>query len=256
MANFFRRTSLFFILIYLFCSAFSQDSEVVKMPSHFNGAVTVTNNGISFIPTFILGKPAVIFDLSMGKKLSFEPQLRFSLEGKPWSFLFWWRYRFINNEKFMITIGAHPALSFKTLIIPAENGSKEIINVQRYLAGEISPNYYIAKNISVGLYYLFSHCLESDGINYTHFLTFNASFSEINLTKQFYIRLNPQIYYLKMDKNDGYYFSSSLTLAKRNFPVSISGLINKTIKTEISASKNLVWNASLIYTFKNNYLKK
>lgn len=253
--NHIKRVSFLAVLFSLSLIASSQSPESTKLPSHFNGAITATNNGISFIPTFSLGKPAVIFDFSIGKRLSFDPQFRFALEGKPWSFLFWWRYKLITNEKFLFSIGAHPALSFKTLIIPDGTGSKEIINVQRYLAGELSPNYYIAKNISLGFYYLFSHCFEKEGINYTHFLTFNANFSSINLTKQFYIRFNPQVYYLKMDKNDGFYYSASMTLARRNFPVSISALINKTIQTDITASKNFVWNASLIYTFSNNYIK-
>ena len=79
--------------------------------------MTVTNNGISFIPSFNLGKPAAIFDLTMGgKKLSFEPQFRFALEGKPWSILFWWRYKLLNTDKFQIGLGAHPALSFSGII--------------------------------------------------------------------------------------------------------------------------------------------
>jgi hypothetical protein len=250
-----KRALLFCVVINLAGSSFSQKVESGNSPSHFNGAVTVTNNGISFIPTFTLGKPAVIFDLSMGKRLSFDPQFRFALEGKPWSFLFWWRYKLIKTDKFLFTIGAHPALAFKTVTISTEGGSKEIIMAQRYLAGELSPNYFIAKNISIGFYYLYAHCFEQDAPTNTHFLTFNANFSSINLTKQFFIRFNPQIYYLKMDESDGFYFSSSLTLARRSFPISISTLINKTIQTNISASKDFVWNASLIYSFNNKYVK-
>lgn len=254
-----KRIILTFIFLNTSFLVFSQNTGSIangtENPAHFNGAVTFTNNGISFIPTFSLGKPAVIFDFSVGKKLSFDPQLRFALEGKPWSFLFWWRYKLITNEKFHLTVGGHPALSFKTIEIPAETGTKEIINTQRYLAGELSPNYLISKNISLGFYYLISHCFEKDGTSYTHFLTFNANFTSINLTKKYYIRFNPQIYYLKMDKYDGYYFSSSLTIARRNFPISISGLVNKVIKTEITASKNFVWNASLIYSFNSKYKK-
>jgi hypothetical protein len=254
--DFTKRICPLIVLLNLSFIAFSQTTDSAKLPTHFNGAVTVTNNGISFIPTFFLDKPAVIFDLSAGKRLSFDPQFRFALEGKPWSFLFWWRYKLVTNEKFRFTIGAHPALSFKTLVIPAETSTKEFINVQRYLAGELSPNYFISKNISIGFYYLFSHCFEKDGINYTNFLTFNANFSSVNLPKNFYIKLNPQVYYLKMDKKDGYYFSSSMTIARRNFPVSVSALINKVIKTEISASKSFVWNVSLIYNFSNEYVRK
>ena len=82
----FKKTLLLLALLHLSYLAFSQKTESTQIASHFGGAVTVTNNGISFIPTFTLGKPAVIFDLSMGKRLSFEPQFRFALEGKPWSF--------------------------------------------------------------------------------------------------------------------------------------------------------------------------
>jgi hypothetical protein len=250
-----KRALLFCIVINLASYSFSQKVDSGDSLSHFNGAVTITNNGISFIPTFTLGKPAVIFDLSMGKRLSFDPQFRFALEGKPWSFIFWWRYKLIKTDKFLFTLGAHPALAFKTVTISTDGGSKEIIMAQRYLAGELSPNYFIAKNISIGLYYLYAHCFEQDAPANTHFFTFNANFSGINLTKQFFIRFNPQIYYLKMDESDGFYFSSSLTLARRNFPISISALINKTIQTSISASKDFVWNASLIYSFNNKYVK-
>jgi hypothetical protein len=250
-----KRGLLIIVIINLAGSSFSQKVDGDKDFSHFNCAVAVTNNGISFIPTFTLGKPAVIFDLSMGKRLSFDPQFRFALAGKPWSFVFWWRYKLIKSDKFLFTVGAHPAFAFKTITISTDDVSKEIIMTQRYLAGELSPNYFVAKNISIGMYYLYGHCLEEDAIKNTHFLTLNVNFSSIKLPNQFYMRFIPQIYYLKMDENDGFYFTSSLTLARRDFPITVSALINKTIQTEISASKNFVWNASLTYTFSKKYTK-
>jgi hypothetical protein len=83
------RALLLFVLLSLFHFSFPQKTDSTKIARHIGGAVTVTNNGISLIPNFTLGKPAAIFDLSVGgKKLSFEPQFRFALEGKPWSFIF------------------------------------------------------------------------------------------------------------------------------------------------------------------------
>jgi len=70
------------------------------------------------------------------------------------------------------------------------------------------------------------------------------------------MRFNPQIYYLKMDENDGFYFNSTLTLAKRNFPLSVSTLINNTIQTEIPVGENFIWNVSLIYTFNKKYIER
>jgi hypothetical protein len=220
------------------------------------GAVTVTNNGISFIPNLTLGKPAIVFDLSMGKeKLSFEPQFRFALEGKPWSFVFWWRYKLLESEKVKINIGAHPAIAFKTMTFSSDTVSKDAIVAQRYLAAELAPNYFFTKDISLGVYCFYAYGVEKDIVKNTEMFSLRSNFSNIKLSKQFFIRFNPQVYYLRMDENDGYYFSTSLTLAKRSLPFSISGLINKTIRSKISASKNFIWNASLIYTFNNKYTK-
>jgi hypothetical protein len=65
----------------------------------------------------------------------------------------------------------------------------------------------------------------------------------------------PQVYYLKMDAKSGYYVTSSMTLSKKNCPFSISAVGNKIIKTQITASPNFVWNASLIYVFNNKFKK-
>ena len=249
-----KQSVLGMILLNLSFSLFSQNPNSTKVACHFGGAVTVTNNGISFIPTFSLGKPATIFDLNVGKKrLSFEPQFRFSLEGKPWSFLFWWRYKLIKTTKISVTIGAHPALSFKTLTITTDGVAQEIIKAQRYVAGELSPNYFLAKNISIGMYYLYSHGIEKDAVQNTHFLTLNSSFSNLKLSKQFFMKFTPQVYYLKMDKQDWFYFTSALTLANRKIPLSVTAVINKIIQTDITASKNFVWNVSLIYSFNKKY---
>ena len=88
----------------------------------------------------------------------------------------------------------------------------------------------------------------------SNFLTFNAILSNVKLTKNYYLRIIPQVYYLKMDEKDGYYVTSSFTLSNKNHPFSLSSIINKVIKTEMSGSKNFNWNLSLIYSF--DVLKK
>ena len=72
----------------------AQDSVKVAPPTVLGGALTVTTKGISTVPSFTLGKPAAILDISIVRGgLSFEPQFRMGLDGKPWAFLFWGRYR-------------------------------------------------------------------------------------------------------------------------------------------------------------------
>jgi len=91
------------ILIFLCLGLLAQfrihAEETAKMDSitpkvyHISGSALITNNGISLLPMFNLGKPAAIFDLSIGNdRISYEQQLRYSLAGKPWSFIFWTRW--------------------------------------------------------------------------------------------------------------------------------------------------------------------
>jgi hypothetical protein len=253
-----QKNTVLLVVIFLLLAhfSFSQKVDSTKSISYFSGAVGVTNNGISIVPSFSLDKPAVQFNLSMGKnRFSFEPDIRFSLAGKPWSMLFWGRYKLVTNDKFKLNTGAHLGLNFRTSALPINGDSSEATVTRRYLAGELAPNYFLTKNISTGIYYLYSHGLDAGTIGNTHFITFNTNFSNIKLTDQFFIRFNPQFYYLKLDAQDGFYFTSTLTVAKKNFPLSVSSTINKIINTNITGSKNFVWNVSLVYSFSKKYIK-
>jgi hypothetical protein len=246
-------TLVSFLLTY---TSFSQTGDSTQKAFYVKGAVTVTSKGISLIPTFTLGRAATIFDLSLGKgKLFFEPQLRFSLEGKPWSFLFWWRYKLVTIDKIALTLGAHPALNFKTETHLINGVSREFIVTRRYLAGELAPNYFVSKKITVGLYYLYSRGIDNGAVRNTNFLTLNSNFSHIKITDQFFAKFSPQVYYLRQDGKDGFYCTTTLTLAKENFPLTIQSILNKVIHTDVPGSQDFIWNASLIYSFSKKYVK-
>jgi len=237
--------------------AISQEIDSTKFIRHIGGGVTLTNNGISLLPTFTLGKPAAIFDLSVGsKKLSFDPQLRFALDGKPWAFIFWWRYKLLNNEKFRVQVGAHPSILFRTVPLITDGDTTEIFEALRYVAGEFSPNYNITKNISIGMYYLYGHGFQDNAVQNTHFLTINSYFSNIRLSEKFYMRFYPQVYYLRMDAEDGFYITASLTLARRGFPLAFQTIVNQPFTTTIPGGDDFVWNISLIYSFNHEYTRQ
>jgi hypothetical protein len=235
---------------------FAQKTDSTKNHFNLSGAASVTNNGISLIPNFSLNKPAAVFNASAGKnRFSFDPELAFSLEGKPWYFLFWLRYKVANSGRFKLTAGTHLGLNFKKAFMPIGNDTAEVRVADRYIVAELSPNYAVTKNISVGLYYLYSRGLDPGANKQTHFVTLNANFSHIALSKNWFIRLTPQIYYLDLDQGDGFYFSTIATLARRNFPVTISSIINKAIRTDITG-KDFVWNLSLAYSFAKKYVPR
>ena len=252
--NLIKRSLLLLVIISLSHLVFSQTADSLKVVSRFGGAVTVTSKGISMVPNLSLGKPAVIFDLSVGKrKLSFEPSLRFALEGKPWSFLFWWRYKLLQTDKFRINIGVHPALSFKTYSFLIDGVTEEHMVVRRYLAAELAPSYFLNKDISIGTYLLYSYGIEKELTKNNTMVSVRGSFSNIRLSDQFYLRFNPQVYYLNMDGIDGFYANASISFGKKNFPVSVSAMINQPIKTTIAAGNEFLWNVNLVYSFNNEY---
>ena len=235
-------------------SAQKKDSTIARI-NNFGGAVTIQSKGISTIPNLTLGKPAMIFDMSVGRKLTFEPQFRFSLEGKPWAIVFWWRYNILTSNKFSLNIRANHSLSFKTISDTSSGTSQEIIRTTRYLAGAISPNFQVNKYIGVGMYLFYTRGLEKYITQNTYMVSIRTSISNIPVTKNIVARFSPEIYYLKMDDKDGVYLNTTLLVTRKNFPLSVSGLINKPLKSDILSEYDFLWNVGLSYTFNKKYIE-
>lgn len=217
------------------------------------GAVTVTNKGISLIPALTLGKPAAIFDVGItdgGGALAFEPQFRFGLDGKPWSFIFWGRYRPLREGRFRLTIGAHPSLTFKTVTVTTSGTPHSAIVTRRYFAGDVYPSLVVAKHLSAGPYYFYAHGLDAEAFQHTHFVGARATLADVPIADRFFIHFAPQFYYLWMDGEDGVYVTSLLTLGNRAVPVSIATLLNSPIRSSIAGGQQFLWNVSVIYTMR------
>ena len=236
-------------------SAQENDSTIARI-NNFGGAVTIQSKGISTIPNLTLGKPAAIFDMKVGRKLTFEPQFRFSLEGKPWAMVFWWRYYGSISNKFKVTLHANHSLSYKSITSYTSSGtSQEIIRTTRYLAGAIAPNYQINKYIGAGMYLFYTRGIEKYITRNTWMVSFRPAISNIPITKSIAARVGPEIYYLKMDDKDGVYLNISFLISKNNFPLSVSGLINKPLKSNIPSEYDFLWNVGLSYTFNKKYME-
>lgn len=233
----------------------AQKTDTTQTPSFFRGQITATNNGVSLIPSFSLGKPAVLFDLNIGKgRLSFDPMIRFGMNGKPWTFVFWWRYKLIQQKKFTMSLGAHPSVVFRDISVMDNGVSKNYLTAQRYFAWEASPTYVINKNLNLGFYYLGSHGLTKDIVQYTTFLAVRSAIN-LPISNKFIVGLIPQAYYLKMDTKEGTYVNATMNLYKKRFPISINAIASKAIKTTI-VGKDFLWSVGLVYNINNSYLKR
>jgi hypothetical protein len=249
-----QKTVIFILFISTFQNTFCQKQDSIEVTRTFSGNVSVTNNGFSNIPTFSLGKPAIIFNLvAAGKRSSFEPEIRFSLEGKPWSFLFWFRQKLVLKPKYQMTYGMHPGLNFRyqNAVI---NGVESTYTIERlYITQELNQNIPITKNFSTGLYYSYGHGVDVGTTKHTHYLSLRAAFSNIKIVKDVSMKINPQLFFLNTGYKNGTYFASNFGLYKKNWPVWIGGIINKKLKSDI-VSKDFNWNISLNYMFGGNYI--
>lgn len=233
----------------------NKDSSASKI-NNFTAAVTIQSKGISTIPNLTLGKPAIVFDLKLGRKLTFEPQFRFALDGKPWAMVFWWRYYETISEKFKVTYSTNYSLSYKSITSYSSTGtSQEIIRTTRYLVGAVEPNYRISKYLGIGMYFFYNYGIESFITKNTLMISFRPTFSNVPITKNLVAMVAPEIYSLNMDKNNGVFFNSRFLISKKNFPLAISGLINKPLKSSIPSEYDFLWNVGLSYTFNKKFVE-
>lgn len=251
--NLLKKSTLIMAMLCLASLGFSQEKGTDNL--RMTGSVTVTSKGLSTFPNLTLGKPAAIFDFSVGgDQFRFDPTLRFGLDGKPWSFIFWLRHEAIKTKKFGLRVGAHPAVTFKTIDVVHNGSTSEMLRATTYLAAEIAPVFRVAKNISLSPYYLFSYGIEDYAVQYSNFFTLIANITNINLSENIYSNLLAQVFYLKMDDWDGVFINSTLSVNKRNFPLSVSSTLNRAIESTIPGDK-LLWNLNLIYRFGGDYRK-
>lgn len=241
--------------ILILLSALGSFAQKSDSTFQFRTDLTLTNNGFSIVPAFTLGAPAAFLDMRMGnRRLTFEPQFRFALEGRPWSFIFIYRYKAILKPKFQLTLGGHlPGLNYITRTVDV-NGIQEPLSVaRRFLAAEIIPTYRFSPHVSLGMYYLRGHGFQQYGPQNSHFLSLQGNFTKIKMAGRSYFSFQPQAFYLKVDQADGYYVNATATFGLHGFPVTLSGIVNKAITSTLAAQR-FDWCINVVYTIDKQFV--
>lgn len=209
------------------------------------GAITVTNKGISTVPTFTLGRPAVTFDIFIRhRRFGVDPQIRYALDGVPWAFLFWLRYRAVHTGRFDLLLGAHPAVNFRESSVAIAGETREVIIARRFLASEVQPTWTVARDVSVGAYWLYSRALESDLARHNNFVTLRARHANLLRSRRLAAQLLVQPYYLRQDDRDGTYVNSALTLGRTGWPLSLGASLTAPLRTNVPRGDETLWNVS------------
>lgn len=224
-------------------------SQEAAEPLDVSGNISVTNEGISTIPTLSLGKPAALFFLSVGKRFHFDPEFRYSLRGEPWSFVFRFRYDLIDREKFFFRVGLNPFTSFKSFPFLVGDVEKSAIEARRGAGLELYSNYDLGETISIGTFSIHGRGFD-DGIpEYSHYLSAYTSIDDIPLFRDLLFNIRPQFFYLNIEGTDGIYVASNFSISWDDFPLSIASVVNQAINTDIQGNPDFLWNISLNYSF-------
>lgn len=245
-----KRILLFAVFILLSFNNFGQITEKGKdrHPLKASGNIQLTNNGISLFPNLSLGKPAAIINLNLSKyNFALEPELRWGLNGDPWSFIFWVRYRFSKN-KFQLRLGAHPSYVFKEQKVGIDNGLNNRLISTAYFAAEIAPSWQFNQKFGFGLHYLHAEARDNYGALSNNFFSVQPRFTNLHTAQRYYLNFYPQVFYLQIDANEGFYISQTLTFNKENFPVYFSGVTTYALKSTIPGDK-FVWSLGINIKF-------
>jgi hypothetical protein len=124
--------------------------------------------------------------------------------------------------------------------------------VNRYVVGELIPSYSITHKTNLGIYYSYARGVEKEAIQVSHYVSLSVGFNNVILSRQMRLTFAPQVFYLRLDQLDGYYFSASMVISRIKFPVSIGSMMYKAIRTDV-AGKDSMWNLSLIYSFNKKF---
>jgi hypothetical protein len=147
------------------------------------------------------------------------------------------------------------SLSFKSIADTASGTKLETIRATRYMAAALAPDMQVNKYIGIGLYLFYSRGIEKYITRNTWMVSFRPGISNIPIGKNMVVRFVPEMYYLKMDDNDGVFLNTALLISRKKFPLSVSALINKALESDIPSEYNLLWNVGLIYSFNKTYVR-
>ena len=232
---------MFFILVTLNVNlqlyGQTTQTDVSSGPVKVSGNLQITNNGVSLFPNLSLGKPAAIININLVKKnFSLEPELRWGLNGDPWSFIFWLRYR-LTRSKFQLRTGIHPSYVFADQQVYLSGQAANRIIATRYFAAEAAPSYQWSSHFGLSVHYLHARALDDYGAAFCNFFAVQPRFTSMKIRGPVYLNFFPQVFFLQLAQHKGYYMSETLTINHAKSPVYLSSLVTYKISSTIPGDK-------------------
>ena len=207
--------------------------------------LSLNSNGIAYIPAFSLDKPAITGYFSLIKgRFSYDPQLSYGLDLKPWIIDNWFHYKIVDRPAFELRAGAIISAFFSEY----ETEDEPILQAQKYLGAELMGKYKFTPTSSLSFTYLLDRG-QDPGTLSGHFFNLQADKSDINLGKRGLLSASLQIFYINYTgDNDGLFAAGNISASIRNIPFSIFFQAIQAIASNITPFPEFKWNVGLAYT--------
>ena len=235
------------IISFIFSISWSQESPDSTRSKKLKAGATVSlnSNGIAYVPAFSLDKPAVIGTLSLVKgRFSYDPQLSYSLELRPWIIDNWFHYKIVDRPAFEFKAGAVISSFFSEY----ETEGEVIHQAQKYMAVEFISTYRFSRQGSLAFTYLLDRG-QDPGTMQGHFFNLQADRSGISIGKKGLLDTRLQVFYIDYNyNNDGLFTAAYISASLRNIPFAIFAQAILPITSNMKPSPEFKWNVGLSYT--------
>lgn len=237
--------SLIFIVIIMPASAIEK-ADSVRKKLIFSGNLSINSNGMAQIPSFSLGEPALIAAFTVQKKrFSYDPQIAYGLNFRPWTIDNWLHYRLIYRPKFELRAGGNFAMFFTEY----NTGEDIILQGQQYLTFEIAGVFKFTPKSSLSLMY-WSDNGQDPGTIDGSFYNILYERAGIEIGERILLSGNIQFYYIDYTgNNDGLFISPKIASSVKNIPLSVFFVGTQALKSNIEPFPGFKWNAGLAYVF-------
>lgn len=206
---------------------------------------SLNSNGISSIPSFSLGAPAIIAapSLTLGR-FNYEPVLAYDLDIQPWFIDNWFRYKIIDRPKFEFRTGVNFSMYFSDLKLP----DSTFLQGQRYWAAEFTGTFRpTSKSYLSGAYWIDRG--QDAGTIKGHYFSIMGERSEIGIGRSLLLAANLHLFYIQYDgNNDGFFIAPKVTSSFRNLPFAIFFHAIQAIESNISPYPGFSWNLGFAYS--------
>ncbi|HLF35048.1 MAG TPA: hypothetical protein VI583_12470 [Cyclobacteriaceae bacterium] len=240
---------IFLCVIFIFVSSMvisSGRADSVRSPLKVSGYVSMNRNGMAPIPSFSLGKPAIIAGFTLRKnRFSYDPQLSYSTEFKPWIIDNWLHYRLIQNKNFELRTGISSSAFFSGI----ETSEGKIWQCQRYGTLELAGIFTLSGKSTLSMLAWYDKGFDKGTIT-GYIINLIADKPDILIGRKLIAGINAQFFYLDYtQENDGLFLSPKIALNVKDIPFSIYFQCTQALVSNISPYPGFRWNAGAAFHF-------